>query len=189
MGLLTDLWKQFCDFFAIEAVEPIVPETKEPPKPLEPVKSETSLPEKTVAIASVEPVEPLPLVKIIEPTPIGEQGRADRIEMPPAKPEPEAPFTEPPSEEDYPCRIDFIVKDKAQDVERVAGADVTFLGQTKTTDGVGQCSISGRMKILKNYPITASKAGYKTAEDEISFAFAPRSGLLGATKILYMERL
>jgi len=187
MGFLTDLWNQICEFFEIEAVEPITP--KEPPKPLEPVESVTPLPEKPVATAPIEPIEPLPSEPIHEATPIGEQGRADRIEVLPAKPEPEAPFTEPPSEEDYPATIQFFVKAEGMPL---AGANVTFLGQTATTDG-GQCTISGRMKTLKNYPITASKAGYKTASDEISFASAPHpvygSGYLGGTKILYMERL
>jgi len=183
MGFLTDLWTQICEFFEIEAVEPIT--SKEPPKPLEPVESVTTLPKKTEPIAPIEEIEPLPVEPVSEPTSIGEQGRADRIKVLPAKPEPETPFTEPPSAEDYPATIQFFVKSEGMPL---AGANVTFLGQTATTDG-GQCSISGRMKILKNYPITASKSGYRTATDEISFAFAPRSGTLGGTKILYMEKI
>jgi len=88
MGLLTDLWNQISEFLGIELVEPLVPESKEPPKPLEPKKIETPLPEKIEAIAPVEEIEPLPILDIIAPTPIGEQGRANRIEVLPAKEEP-----------------------------------------------------------------------------------------------------
>lgn len=83
MGLLTDLWNQISEFLGIEAVEPIVPEA--PPKPLEPVDVETPLPEITEPIVPIEEIEPLPILDIIEPTTIGEQGRADRIEVLPAK--------------------------------------------------------------------------------------------------------
>jgi len=184
MGFLTDLWKQICEFFEIEAVEPITP--KEPPKPLEPVESVTPLPEKPVATAPIEPIEPLPSEPIHEATPIGEQGRANRIEVLPAKPEPEALFTEPPSEEDYPCTMRFHTRCEGMPL---AGVDVTFLGQTGTTDSSGLCVISGRAKIMKVYSITASKAGYKTINTTVSFASAPRSGTLGADYRLDMERL
>jgi len=180
MGFLTDLWKAFSDFFQIEAMEPIVPE--EPPKPLEPKESETTLPEKTLAIAPIEPVEPLPSEPI--PSQIGEEGKRRRIEKPPA--EPEAPFVEPPSEEDYPCTVHFHTRCEGMPV---ASVNVTFLGQTGITDSAGKCSITGRAKIQKVYPITASKAGYKTINTEISFAFAPRTGRLGGDKRLDMERL
>jgi len=95
MGFLTDLWNQICEFFEIEAVEPITP--KEPPKPYEPVESVTTLPKKPVATAPIEPIEPLPSEPIHEATPIGEQGRADRIEVLPAKPEPERPLEPTPA--------------------------------------------------------------------------------------------
>jgi len=178
MGFLTDFWNQISEFFGIEAVEPIVPESKEPPKPYDPVESVTPLPEKPIAEVPIEEIEPLPPVKIIEPIPIGEQGRADRIKVLPAKEE-----LEP---EEYPCTVHFHIRCEGMPV---AGVDVTFLGQTETTDSTGKCSISGRAKVMKSYPITASKAGYKTVETEISFAFAPRTGLLGADKRLDMERL
>ena len=170
--VLSEIWEKILEFFEVKEVKPEPPEVSEEPQEIGEEKSPTEL-------EPVTPTEPKPV------TPIGEQGKADRIEKPPAEP----PFVEPPSEEDYPCTVDFIVKDTAERVERVAGASVTFLGQTKTTDVEGQCTISGRAKIMKSYPITASKAGYRTTEDSISFAFAPRSGVLGATKILYMERL
>lgn len=187
MGFLTDLWKQFCDFFQIEAVEPIVPESKEPSKPHEPAESVTPLPEKTPAVETVEPIEPLPATEIVEPTPIGEQGRADRIKVLSAKEEPE-------TLEDYPATVDFIVKDstgKAFEKEgywyaQIEGANVTCFGQTKITDKNGRCSISGRIKKYQSYPITASKAGYKTLETEISWAIVPSRA---ATKTLIMERL
>jgi len=176
MGFLTDLWKQISEFFEIKAVEPIVPE--EPPKPHEPIESVTTLPEKPIAEVPTEEIEPLPPVKIIEPIPIGEQGRADRIEVLPAKEEPEP--------EEYPCTVHFHTRCEGMPV---AGVDVTFLGQTETTDSSGKCSINGRAKVMEKLPITASKAGYKTIETEIAFAFAPRSGLLGADNRLDMERL
>jgi len=188
MGLLTDLWSQISEFLGIELVEPIVPETKEPPKPLEPKETETPLPEKTEAIAPVEEIKPLPVEPIPAPTPIGEQGRADRIVVLPERPELEAPFIESPSEEDYPCTMQFHARDKESGMP-IANVDVTFLEQTETTDSTGKCSISGRMKVRKNYPIIASKEGYKTVETEISFAFAPRTGRLGADKRLDMERI
>ena len=179
---LTDLWNSFCEFFGIEEVEPIVPE--EPPKPYEPAESVTPLPETIAPIVPVEPIEPLPP----EPFPpqIGEKGKGDRITVLPAKEEPETPFIGVPSEEDYPCTMRFHTRCEGMPV---AGVDVTFLGQTATTDSAGKCSISGRAKINKNYPITASKAGYKKIETEVSFAFAPRSGLIGGDKRLNMERM
>ena len=189
MGILTDLsaslskWlKDVADFFGIEEVTPEPEPIPEPPTQIGEEKP----------VTAIEPIVPspeegLPPHPFRPETDIGEKGRADRIET---DPEPEAPFVEPPSVEDYPATIQFFVKDEDG---IVTGANVTFLGQTKTTDSTGQCSISGRMKIMKNYPITASKAGYRTASDEISFASAPHpvygSGYLGATKILYMERL
>ena len=211
MGLLTDFWNQLCEFFQIEVAEPIVPETKEPPKPHEPAESVTPLPEKPIAEAPIEEVEPLPSETITEPTPIGEQGRADRIEVLPAKeepvvpvvepepvapitepkPVPEAPFLEPPPPEDYPCTMRFHTRCEGMPV---AGVNVTFLGQTKTTDGSGLCIISGRAKIRKVYSITASKAGYKTVNTTVSWGFAPPppphgSGALGADYRIDMERL
>ena len=178
MGYLTDFLNKILEFFEIKPVEPVVPE--EPPKPREPAEAERPLPPKEPIEPVEEPVEPLPIGPV-EPSPIGEEGKRRRIEKPPAEPE------EP---EDYPARISFFVREITPEGEvPVVGADVTFLGQTKTTDHTGQCEISGRMKVMKSYPITASKAGYKTTHTEISFAFAPRSGVLGATKILYMERL
>jgi len=89
MGFLTDVWNQISEFLGIELVEPIVPEA--PPKPYEPKETETPLPERTEAIAPVEEIEPLPILDIIARTPIGEQGRADRITVLPAKEEPELP--------------------------------------------------------------------------------------------------
>jgi len=186
MGFLTDLWNQICEFFEIEAVEPITP--KEPPKPLEPVESVTTLPKKTEPIAPIEEIEPLPVEPVSEPTSIGEQGRADRIKVLPAKePEPETPFTEPPSPEDYPCTMRFHTRCEGLPV---AGVNVTNMGQTGITDDSGLCIISGRAKIMKNYPITASKAGYKTIETEVSHVFAPApTGRLGGDYRLDMERL
>ncbi|MBA7493430.1 hypothetical protein ES702_03988 [subsurface metagenome] len=87
MGFLTDLWNQISEFLGIELVESLVPETKEPPKPLEPKETETPLPEKTETIAPIEEIEALPIIDIVDPTLIGEQGRANRIEVLPAKEE------------------------------------------------------------------------------------------------------
>ncbi len=192
MGLLTDLWNQIAEFLGIEVAEPIVPESKEPPKPKEPTENVTTLPEKTPAIAPIEEIEPLPSETITEPTPIGEQGRADRIEVLPAKEpvgEPEGAFLEPPSVEDYPSTMRFHVR-RAEDGMPIEGAKVTCYGQTATTDSAGICSISGRAKIRKPYPITASKAGYKTVETEVGFAFTPPRGYLGTSDYrIDMERL
>lgn len=194
MGLLTDVLNSVNEFLrglGIEVVDatPNHMPAKTPEEKIEKIE-ETGVEETLKPIEPVEPEEPTGISPPSGIAPIGELGRADRIAV---DPEPERvaeePFTEPPSTGDYPCKIDFIVKE-ARDYQDLYldGATVTFLGQTATTVN-GRCTIEGRAKIMKVYPITASKDGYRNVQDEISFASAPSpTGRLGATKVLWMVR-